>query len=121
MPAAESGLERAQTSTALLYSTDLSTLTTAQVVAALSSSSPHLVRLPRSALPLPLPQLLADRNLSPSKTRARQLLTDGAVHLNGVKLVDAKAELKETDLIDAGFAVLRAGKNQSLVVVVDGP
>lgn len=114
------GLERAQTLTSLLYATDLSSLTTSQVLAALPPGSTELLPQRQAALPLSLTTFLAEHKLAPSRTRARQLIKDGAVHLNGIKVTDVDATLAAADLLDGGgFAVLRVGKSLNRVIVIE--
>src|SRR5215470_10328138 len=45
------------------------------------------------ALPVRLTKLLASLNLSPSITEAQRLIESGAVHVNGERVTDAKAEI----------------------------
>ena len=86
-------------------------------------SSFFLLLPPRRRVPLSLTlsSLFLSLSLSPTPLgKARQILDQGGCQLNGSKVSrDSDRTLKETDLLDGRFAVIKVGKTGDLVVVVD--
>ena len=113
--AAAAAAERAS---AALFGGDLRELTEAQLrdVFADAPSS----RLPRSALDqgLGLVDLLAEAGLVPSKSAARQAITQGGVSVNGVREDDLDRRVGPSDLLAGRFLVLRRGKRNYHLVDV---
>jgi tyrosyl-tRNA synthetase len=54
--------------------------------------------------------------LVPSKREARQMLTDGAVSLNGAKVTDSNRELMQEDFQNAPVALLKRGKRNVCIL-----
>jgi tyrosyl-tRNA synthetase len=65
------------------------------------------------ALPIRLTKLIASVNLAPSITEAQRLIESGAVHMNGERITDPKAELSV-----AGEYLFKVGKRRFLRLVV---
>jgi len=66
-----------------------------------------------SGLPVRLAKLLASVNLAPSITEAQRLIESGAVHLNGERITDPKAEITAP-----GEYLFKVGKRRFLKLLV---
>ena len=114
----QAAAEAAERASAALFGGDLRELTEAQLrdVFADAPSS----RLPRSALDqgLGLVDLLAEAGLVPSKSAARQAITQGGVSVNGVREDDLDRRVGPSDLLAGRFLVLRRGKRNYHLVDV---
>jgi tyrosyl-tRNA synthetase len=64
-----------------------------------------------------LTDILADGGLASSKTEARRFLEENAVYINGSQISLNKNSLDTSDMIN-GYAVIRRGKNSSVLVKV---
>ena len=60
-----------------------------------------------------LTRLLASVNLAPSVTEGQRLIESGAVHVNGQRITDPKAEISAP-----GKYLLKVGKRRFLQLVV---
>jgi tyrosyl-tRNA synthetase len=69
---------------------------------------------------LPLPELLAETGLAPSKSEARRAIEGGGVYLNNRRVADPRAAVSMTDAIDGALFVLRKGKRNYHLVRVRG-
>jgi tyrosyl-tRNA synthetase len=65
------------------------------------------------ALPIRLTKLLASVNLAPSITEAQRLIESGAVHVNGERITDPKAEISAP-----GEYLFKVGKRRFLKLLV---
>jgi tyrosyl-tRNA synthetase len=65
------------------------------------------------ALPIRLTKLLASVNLAPSITEAQRLIESGAVHVNGERITDPKAEISAP-----GEFLFKVGKRRFLKLLV---
>jgi tyrosyl-tRNA synthetase len=65
------------------------------------------------ALPIRLTKLLASVNLAPSITEAQRLIESGAVHVNGKRITDPKAEISAP-----GEYLFKVGKRRFLKLLV---
>ncbi|HMF02607.1 MAG TPA: tyrosine--tRNA ligase [Terriglobia bacterium] len=65
------------------------------------------------ALPIRLTKLLASVNLAPSITEAQRLIESGAVHMNGERITDAKAEISAP-----GEYLFKVGKRRFLKLLI---
>jgi tyrosyl-tRNA synthetase len=68
--------------------------------------------------PLPLVDLLVRTGLTESRRAARELITSGAVRVNGRRIADREADLSAEHPLDGGFLVLRKGKKTYHVVKI---
>ena len=66
-----------------------------------------------SGLPVRLAKLLASVNLAPSITEAQRLIESGAVHVNGERVTDPKAEISAS-----GEYLFKVGKRRFLKLLV---
>ena len=66
-----------------------------------------------AAGPMRLTRLLASVNLAPSIAEAQRLIESGAVHVNGERTTDPKAEISAT-----GKYLLKVGKRRFLKLLV---
>ncbi|EJD03331.1 uncharacterized protein FOMMEDRAFT_146925 [Fomitiporia mediterranea MF3/22] len=110
-------VNRARIATQALFETSLANLSARDIVTALEGD-PRLVRCTREeTIAQPIWKLAGKYKLSSSNSEARRLATSKGLYLNNVA-VDVQKTLQETDLIDDGVAVLRAGKDNHLVVAL---
>src|SRR5262245_60115742 len=65
------------------------------------------------ALPIRLTKLLASLNLAPSVTEAQRLIESGAVHMNGERITNVKAEISA-----AGEYLFKVGKRRFLKLFI---
>lgn len=59
---------------------------------------------------------LAECGLAKSKSEARKLIQQGSVQVNGDKVTDLEATLKQADAFDQEFAILKKGKKNYCVL-----
>ena len=129
---------RARIATQALFETSLSQLSAQDIVSALEGD-PRLVRCPRDqTLGQPVWKLAGKYGLASSNStlrlctltffwrnlklecctgEARRLATSKGLYLNNAP-VDVQQTLQESDLIDSGVAILRAGKDSHLVLAL---
>jgi tyrosyl-tRNA synthetase len=110
------GREQAETATAALFSGEVSGLPEA-LLGELFAAAPS-ADLPRADLEgggLPLADLLVRARVVKSKREAKELLTSGAVSVNG-RRVDADAALRTDGLLHGNTALIRRGKKAWHVV-----
>lgn len=109
-------LKRAQTRTRLLFESDVSGLKAEQIVSAFQGD-PRLVVIPEAELfGLKLVKLAATYGLTTSATAARSLVDSRGLYVNNSTVPDPQFKLTPTDLIDGQVAILRAGKNQLIIL-----
>jgi tyrosyl-tRNA synthetase len=115
----EEGLAQARTLTQLFFQSDVSALKTDAVLSALRGDS-RLVRLPRAELlQLSVAKLAARHHLVDSGGKARRLVEQGGLFVNGTRVDNVADIIKEKALVDGRIAVLRAGKDKHTVLVLD--
>jgi tyrosyl-tRNA synthetase len=68
--------------------------------------------------PLSLVDLLVQTGLTESKRAARELITSGAVRVNGRRVDDREADLSTERALDGGYLLLRKGKKTYHVVKI---
>jgi len=66
--------------------------------------------------PVPLVSLLVEANISPSKRRAREDITNGAITVNDVRMRDSDQMLMLTDRIANRYMIIRRGKNKYYLI-----
>ena len=98
----------AETITASLFSGDVASLSAAQLQQAFGGAP--TTALAREDLGTPLVDVLVRAGLAESKRRGRELLTTGAIQVNGRKVNGADAVLSSEAVLPGGFVVLRKGK-----------
>ncbi|KAF9241607.1 hypothetical protein BU15DRAFT_87184 [Melanogaster broomeanus] len=103
----EDGLSAATIATQVLFSNEYTALKAEQIIKSLEEM-----------FGTPLPNLVAKHKLAPSKSAARQLVQAGGLYLNNVAQRDPRFHLTRDALVDGRVAVLRAGKDKHLVLVV---
>ena len=104
----EEGLRDAETITASLFTGDVAALTATQLQQAFAGAP--TTGLAREDLGTPLVDILVRAGLAESKRRGRELLTTGAIQLNGRKIATADAVLSSDAVLPGGYVVLRKGK-----------
>lgn len=115
-------LARVQRTSAVLFGTGSFTQLSAQELDEAFRSAPS-TPLPADALGTPaasLIEVLAAAGVCPSKGRARQDVTGGAVSINNVKVRDAAHVIGVDDVLPGGFVVLGKGKRNYHVLRVAG-
>jgi tyrosyl-tRNA synthetase len=65
---------------------------------------------------MPLVDMLIEAKLAQSKREAREFIKNGAVLVNGDKLIDIETKLSKSDAIEGKFIVLRRGKKLYAIV-----
>ncbi|MBF6979261.1 tyrosine--tRNA ligase [Aerococcaceae bacterium zg-BR22] len=112
----EKELEEAQHITAALFSGDIRSLTEKQIETGLRN-------MPQFEAPKATANLavwLVDTGIVPSRRQAREFISNGAISLNGEKIIDVEAEVSEDLAIGGKYIVVRRGKKQYyLVTLVD--
>jgi tyrosyl-tRNA synthetase len=104
----DEGLRDAETITASLFTGDVAGLTAAQLQQAFAGAP--TTGLAREDLGTPLVDILVRAGLAESKRRGRELITTGAIRLNGRKIATADAVLSSDAVLPGGYVVLRKGK-----------
>ena len=113
------GLERAERASRVLFGGSLEGLGAADI-AEIFADVPSTV-LARSALEgegIELAVLMADHEMTASRSEARRLMKGGGVYLNGERVVERGAVVGMGDPIEGRFLVVRAGKKRYFVVEV---
>jgi tyrosyl-tRNA synthetase len=104
----DEGVRDAETITASLFSGDVTGLSAAQLEQAFAGAP--TTALAADDLGTPLVDVLVRVGLAESKRRGRELLTTGAIQVNGRKVAGADAVLSGDVVLPGGFVVLRKGK-----------
>ena len=121
----DTALQRARVATKVLFGTRLNDLRAGDVIFAFENDA-RLVHMPRQVLGSEIIGVAADAGLSASKSacqtnpgEARRLQKGGGLYLNGAPVADVRQTLSESDLLDSRFFVLRAGKQNHRIVVIE--
>ena len=104
----DDGVRDAETITASLFTGDVTGLSAAQLEQAFAGAP--TTALTGDDLGTPLIDVLVRVGLAESKRRGRELLTTGAIQVNGRKVSTADAVLSGEAVLPGGFVVLRKGK-----------
>ena len=104
----DDGLRDAETITASLFAGDVTGLSAAQLEQAFAAAP--TTALAADDLGTPLVDVLVRVGLAESKRRGRELLTTGAIQVNGRKVSGADAVLSGDAVLPGGFVVLQRGK-----------
>ncbi|HXH82025.1 MAG TPA: tyrosine--tRNA ligase [Candidatus Tectomicrobia bacterium] len=113
-PAAVAEAERI---TEALFSGDVARLSEAQLEAAFHGAP--RTRISRRDLgALPVAELLVRTGLAESRRAARELLSAGAVHLNGRRVAGASTQVSSQDLLFGRYLALRKGKKSYHLVTL---
>jgi tyrosyl-tRNA synthetase len=104
----EDGLRDAETITASLFTGDVKGLSPAQLRVAFAGAP--TTALAANDLGQPLVDVLVRVGLAESKRRGRELITTGAIQVNGDRVSAADAVLSSDAVLPGGFVVLRKGK-----------
>ncbi|GAA6051084.1 hypothetical protein JCM3770_004704 [Rhodotorula araucariae] len=123
------GLQQALAATSVFYAPDLASLVTTELIAALDGSSAALVPIPSLLTRLPrasfvgqqLEKIVLASGLLPSRTKARQAIETGVLHLNGERVPPKSHQrvLCAEDLLDGRLVVLKAGKQGHRAVLLE--
>jgi len=113
----EAGLAAAEAISAALFSGDVTSLGERELDQAFRAAP--ATEMPRAEVKaLPAADLLVRVGLAESKRAARELLTRGAVHLNGRRLEGPAAAISADDALHGRYLVLRKGKKTYHVVTL---
>jgi tyrosyl-tRNA synthetase len=104
----ESAVRDAETITASLFSGDVAGLNAEQLRQAFAGAP--TTDLGSTDLGAPLVDILVRVGLAESKRRSRELITTGAIQLNGRRVGGVDAVLSPDAVLPGGFIVLRRGK-----------
>ncbi|KAI6040289.1 hypothetical protein EDC04DRAFT_2678391 [Pisolithus marmoratus] len=114
----EDGLSAAKSATEALFGTDHSSLRADRIIRSLHND-PRLVFCGEDEMFTEfLPNLAALHGLLPSKSAARQLVLAGGLYVNNVPVRDPRLRLTRDSLLDSRVAIVRAGKDKHLVLVL---
>jgi tyrosyl-tRNA synthetase len=104
----EDALRDAEAITAALFTGDVKDLSPAQLRQAFAGAP--TTAFTADDLGAPLVDVLVRVGLAESKRRGRELLTTGAIQLNGERVIGPDAVLSSEAVLPGGFAVFRKGK-----------
>jgi tyrosyl-tRNA synthetase len=104
----DQALADAELITASLFSGDVSGLSAEQLRQAFAGAPTAVIG--SEDLGAPLVDVLVRLGLAESKRRSRELITTGAIQINGERISAADAVLSHTAILPGGFVVVRKGK-----------
>jgi tyrosyl-tRNA synthetase len=104
----EGALRDAETITASLFSGDVTALSADQLRQAFAGAP--TTALAPADLGAPLVDVLVRVGLAESKRRGRELITTGAIQVNGQRIDTADAVLSPDAILPGGFVVLQKGR-----------
>jgi tyrosyl-tRNA synthetase len=110
--------KKAQEASAVLFTEGITTLDPATLGAALADAPTTSLSTNVLEHGLPLVDALVQTGLAESKGRARRLLTDGAVYVNGTRAAEEQS-LGFDDVIHRRWIVLRRGKAHQHVLALE--
>ncbi|GAA5925640.1 hypothetical protein JCM1841_004794 [Sporobolomyces salmonicolor] len=126
------GLRQALAATQLFYSSDLSSIINADLIAALdgqAASASSTSTIPSLLVPLPRADFVGQvvekvalaSGLFTSRTQARKAIEAGTLQLNGTKLPakNHQRTIGEADLLEGGLLVLKAGKSVHKAILLE--
>lgn len=114
----EHGLHRARLVTKILFDSDYSQLKAGDVISALADD-PRLVFVDDQQLfASSLTRLAATHKLTSSYAAARKLAKAGGLYLNNSPIRDPFLEASRADLLNDRMIVLRAGRDQHLILML---
>ncbi len=104
----EQALLDAQRITKALFSGDLKALSADEMRSAFKDvPSVEMPKEPKSIV-----DLIVEAGISPSKRQAREDVTNGAISINGEKVMDLEYVIDEKDRLEDAFAIIRRGKKK---------
>ncbi len=104
----EEGLEAAERITAALFSGDLKALSVEEMKVAFAGVPS--VELPKEDKNIV--DVIVDGGISSSKRQAREDVTNGAISINGEKIMDLEYMVDAKDRLEDAFAIIRRGKKK---------
>ncbi|MDE2783710.1 MAG: tyrosine--tRNA ligase [Gemmatimonadota bacterium] len=111
------GLDRAERASRVLFGGSVEGGLGAADIAAIRADVPsHAVARTELVGKAELPGLMAKAELTVSRNEGRRLIRGGGVYLNGERVLDERAVVRDSDLIEDRFALVRIGKKRYLVV-----
>jgi tyrosyl-tRNA synthetase len=114
----DEGVRDAETITASLFTGDVTGLSAEQLHQAFAGAP--TTALAADDLGSPLVDVLVRVGLAESKRRGRELITTGAIQLNGQRISAADAVLSREAVLPGGFVVLRKGKKTFHIARLEG-
>ncbi|RFU69757.1 tyrosine--tRNA ligase [Bacillus sp. V59.32b] len=109
----EEALQQAIKISAALFSGDVKNLTAEEIKLGFKDV-PSFERSNKDAASLV--DILVEANISPSKRQAREDIQNGAISINGDKVIDLAYELSEKDMIEGQFSLIRRGKKKYTLI-----
>ncbi|KAG6861097.1 hypothetical protein C0995_004034 [Termitomyces sp. Mi166 len=114
----DTGVSRAVTLTKLLFESDYNGLTAHQIISALEGD-PRLVMVDETELlDSPIMKLAAKYRLMASTSASRNLVQARGLYINNQTVPESQFRVTKPQLIDERVAILRAGKDKLLILVV---
>ncbi len=113
----ETGLQKAEQASGILFGgevTGLSAAEVADIFADVPSGEVPVTKLQGNGLPVA--DLLVECQVVPSKGEARRAIEAGGIYLNNRRVPDAGAKATPADAIDSQFIVLRRGRKNYWLV-----
>jgi tyrosyl-tRNA synthetase len=110
---------RAERAAAVLFTEDIAGLDADTLAAALADAPTSVVTAGALAAGLPLVDALVSSGLAGSRTRARGNIAEGAVSVNN-RREPAERDLRVDDALHGRFVVLRRGRRNQHVLLVEG-
>ncbi|KAI9594244.1 hypothetical protein BDF19DRAFT_471638 [Syncephalis fuscata] len=115
----EHGLKKAQTATSVLFGAPLNNVSALDLIEAFEHD-PRLVSLEQSSvINMPIDRLAHTVGACASRSAAIKLLHSGGLYLNNKKITNKADKLSETELLDGRVCVLRTGKSNYRIVVLE--
>ncbi len=111
----ETALGEAEQITAALFSNDVAALSEGQLEQAFAGVARTAFD---AGAPVPLTEMLVRTGLAESKRRSRELITTGAVTVNGRRIEDPERALSSADALHGQYVILRKGKKTYHVVTL---
>eukprot|EP00842_Homolaphlyctis_polyrhiza_P001043 jgi/Hompol1/193/HPOL_005256-RA len=103
----------------VLYDDDFAQLTAPQIIDAFAGD-PRLKRLPASqVIGKGICEVAAASEATKSRSAARKLINSGGLYLNKSRVQHESVTVTQQDLIDGKLCLLRTGKAQYTVLVVE--
>ncbi len=117
----DSGLRKAQAATAVLFGGEIAGLSVAELLD-IFQDVPSL-SLPRQRFEgagVPLPDLVAEASLAPSRSEARRLVQGGGIAVSNRRVSDVRHMVTLQDAVEGRVLVLRRGAREYRLVRLEG-
>jgi len=112
------GLQKAYTTTKIIFGSSYWTLTAAEITSAFLGD-PRLVFCEESVMfSQPLTHLVVAFELVSSRSEAQRLVRMKGLYLNNEPVISTDRKLRSADLIDGKVVIFRTGKSKHLILVL---